>query len=115
MVEKLSSFSKYFFELFAGQKVKSTLEVLCLRPDALWIIIDRVFIFTKKSWRKEPFASKHKFSTDFAFATNAFNVKYVGIFTDAVGKWDLNLLADVHKPFFVNNYFGLGNDSFFDV
>ena len=32
-----------------------------------------------------------------------------------MGKWDLNLLADVHKPFFVNNYFGLGNDSFFDV
>ena len=73
------------------------------------------FIYTKNGWRKEPFSSKHKLSADFAFATNAFNIAYDGIFTDVVGKWDLRLLADVRKPFFVNNYFGLGNDSFFDL
>ncbi|MFY0653541.1 MAG: BamA/TamA family outer membrane protein [Cyclobacteriaceae bacterium] len=73
------------------------------------------FILTKHGWRKTPFAAKHKFSADYAFATNAFNIKYDATFTDVVGKWDLGLLADVRKPFFVDNYFGMGNNSFFDV
>ena len=73
------------------------------------------FIFTKQGWRKKPFASNHKFSADIALATNAFNVKYDGTFTDVVGGWDLGLLADVRKPLFVNNYFGIGNESVYDV
>jgi len=79
------------------------------------IFIGGGFMFTKQGWRKQPFASKHKFSANFAFATNAFNIKYDGVFTDAVGKWDLGLITDVRKPFFVNNFFGIGNNSIYDV
>lgn len=73
------------------------------------------FMFTKQGWRKKPFASKHKFTANYAFATNAFNIKYDGLFTDVLGHWDLGLLTDVRRPFFVNNFFGIGNNSFFDV
>ena len=69
------------------------------------------FIYTKNGWRKNPYASKHRLSGDFAFATNAFNIKYNGEFTDVIGSWDLNLVADISNPFSVNNFFGLGNSS----
>ncbi len=79
------------------------------------IFIGGGFIFTKQGWRKSPFAARHIFRANFAFATHSFNIKYDGLFTDAIGRWDLGLLADVRKPFFVNNFFGIGNNSFYDV
>ncbi len=72
-------------------------------------------MYVDNSWRKTPLASKHTITGNLAFSTNAFNVKYVGEFTDVLGKWDLGLLANIKKPFSVENAFGLGNESIFDT
>lgn len=71
------------------------------------------FAYTKHGWRKEPFAAQHTFTAIGAFATGSFQFKYGGDYTDVLGKWDLNTSALWQEPFFVHNYFGLGNESQF--
>ena len=71
------------------------------------------FAYTKHGWRKEPFAAKHTFTAITAFATNSFQFKYTGDYTDVLGKWDLNTSALWQEPFFVHNFFGVGNETQF--
>lgn len=71
------------------------------------------FAYTKHGWRKEPFAAQHTFSAIGAFATGSFQFKYDGDYTDALGKWDLNTSALWQEPFFVHNFFGVGNETQF--
>ncbi len=72
------------------------------------------FIYTKEGWRKDPFAQKHQLSGNVALATGAVNLNYSGIFTDAVGSWDLLADLSLQQPFSVSNFFGFGNESAFD-
>lgn len=71
------------------------------------------FLYTKHGWRKTPFAAKHSFTGMHAVATNSFSFKYNSTFTDVFGKWDINPDVVVQKPFFVNNFFGVGNETKF--
>lgn len=72
-------------------------------------------MFLDNEWRKKPVASKHSLTGNMAFATQAFNIKYIGEFTEVLGKWNVGVLADIKRPFSVNNFFGLGNESIFDI
>ncbi|MEL7145391.1 MAG: metallophosphoesterase [Bacteroidota bacterium] len=72
------------------------------------------FLYTKNHWRKPTFAAQHRFLMNAAFATGSYSFNYRGTFNDVVGKWGLRLDAESQAPFFVNNYFGLGNDTSFD-
>ncbi len=65
----------------------------------------------KDGFRKEPFASQQTFSGSYALATSSYNIGYKGQFTDALGKADFILEADIKAPNFVNNFFGLGNET----
>lgn len=71
------------------------------------------FVYTKHGWRKEPFAAMHKFTAIGAFETGSFQFDYSGDYTDVMGKWDLNTSVLWQEPFFVNNYFGIGNKTEF--
>ncbi len=71
------------------------------------------FIYTKHAWRKIPYASKHTFLGNFSADTEAFNFKYSGSFTDVIWKWSFNPTVVVQRPFFVNNFFGVGNQTKF--
>lgn len=71
------------------------------------------FAYTKHGWRKEPFAARHTFSAIGAFATGSFQFKYTGDYTDVIAKWDLYTSALWQEPFFVHNFFGLGNETQF--
>ncbi len=68
---------------------------------------------TTHGFRKEPFKTNQKFSTLFAPVRQAFQVNYKGEFTQAIFKQDLVLKADYVSPT-LNNFFGAGNESFFD-
>lgn len=72
------------------------------------------FQFTKKAWRKDPFAHKHSLKGNVALETGAFHLYYKGTFTDVVGKWDLGADLAFQRPYGVSNYFGMGNESAFD-
>ncbi|UCH13661.1 MAG: BamA/TamA family outer membrane protein, partial [Bacteroidales bacterium] len=62
-------------------------------------------------FKKFPFAASHKLNANYAFATNAYNFKYDGIFTSAFFGLDLNLHLEYRSPTYTQNYFGLGNNS----
>lgn len=72
-------------------------------------------LYTFQRWRKEPFASQHSLRGNFAVATGAFNLYYTGTFTDVIGKWDLNADLALQRPFGVDNFFGIGNETVFDM
>ncbi|MEP4091678.1 BamA/TamA family outer membrane protein [Reichenbachiella sp.] len=71
-------------------------------------------LITKHGWRKDPYKAQHTILANIALATAAFNVKYTGNFTEAIGKWHLGIGVDIRNPK-VNNFFGLGNESIYDV
>ncbi|MEM9338616.1 MAG: metallophosphoesterase, partial [Bacteroidota bacterium] len=73
------------------------------------------FTYTKNAWRKYPYASKHTLTANTALATDSYNFSYKGSFTDVIGKWDIEPSLTVQEPFFVNNFFGLGNETVFDM
>lgn len=83
-----------------------------LNPDD-GLFLGAGFLYTKNGWRKEPFAAKHSFTAITAFATNSFQFNYSGDYTDVLGAWDLNTKVLWQEPFFVNNFFGVGNETEF--
>ncbi|SNS91842.1 Calcineurin-like phosphoesterase [Ekhidna lutea] len=83
-----------------------------LNPDD-GIFLGGGFSYTKHGWRKEPFAAKHSFKAIGAFETGSYQFDYTGDYTDVLGKWDLNTSLLWQEPFFVNNFFGISNESEF--
>ena len=71
-------------------------------------------LFVKNSFRKEPFAQRHLFLASVAPETSSYNFHYQGRLTQFAGDWDLHLNADVKAPNYVNNFFGMGNESVFN-
>jgi hypothetical protein len=78
------------------------------------VFIGTGFAATIHGFRKKPYKSHHFFQGLYAIKTQSFNIRYEGRFPHFVGKWDLELDADVKSPNYVNNFFGWGNESVFD-
>ncbi|HEY5689897.1 MAG TPA: BamA/TamA family outer membrane protein [Cyclobacteriaceae bacterium] len=72
------------------------------------------FFATTHGFRKDPFKTRHLFLGSYAINTSSFNFKYNGKFTAVIKKWNAEMDLDVKSPNFVNNFFGLGNESVFD-
>jgi hypothetical protein len=72
------------------------------------------FYYQKEGFRKLPFKSRHILLASIAPRTSSFDLLYRGDFTDVIGKWGLEVNADLKVPNYVNNFFGLGNESVFD-
>jgi hypothetical protein len=66
-------------------------------------------IITRHGFRRFPFASQHRFVANIAAKTQAFNVRYSGTWTNAIGPWSLVLDANILTPNNIRNYYGLGN------
>ena len=65
-------------------------------------------------FRKSPYATRHKILANYAFATSSYNFSYDLNVIDALGKLDFSLTAEANAPNFVNNFFGLGNETDYD-
>lgn len=72
-------------------------------------------LFVKNGFRKSPFGQRHLFLASIAPETQSYNFRYQGKFTELFGKWNLELDADVKAPNYVNNFFGMGNESVFNT
>ncbi len=68
------------------------------------------FNITTQGFRKEPFASNHRFSSLFAINRGAFQGKYEGVFNRVIGKNDVIVTGTVVSPT-LNNFFGFGNET----
>lgn len=71
-------------------------------------------LFQQHGFRKSPFKQRHILLASVAPLTNSYNILYRADFTAAIGKWDWSVNADIKSPNFVNNFFGLGNETKFD-
>lgn len=78
------------------------------------IFIGAGFYYQTEGFRKTPFKSRHLATFSYAPRTSSYNLLYRGDFTDVIGKWGLEINADVKAPNYVNNFFGMGNETIFD-
>ena len=53
----------------------------------------------------------HRFIGNYAYETNAFNIRYTGLVSSVIRSLDLVIDADVSAPNVVGNFYGLGNDT----
>jgi len=72
------------------------------------------FLFIKHGFRKYPFGQRHIALASAAPRTGSYNFQYQGKFTRFAGAWDLEIDADLKSPNYVNNFFGMGNESVFN-
>jgi hypothetical protein len=71
------------------------------------------FLYQTEGFRKNPYKTRHIFVASVAPRTNSYNILYRGDFTDVIGRWGIALDADLKAPNYVNNFFGLGNETVF--
>jgi hypothetical protein len=69
------------------------------------------FMLTTYGFQKSPYASHHGFAARYATATNAFELKYDGMFTSVIRRTDLLLHLTWRDPMYAQNYFGMGNET----
>ncbi|HYG18596.1 MAG TPA: BamA/TamA family outer membrane protein, partial [Ohtaekwangia sp.] len=72
------------------------------------------FLWITHGFRKQPYKSQHLFLASYAPLTSSYNFKYDGRFTQVFGNWGIELDFDSKAPNYVNNFFGLGNETVFD-
>ncbi|MEQ8424519.1 MAG: BamA/TamA family outer membrane protein, partial [Cyclobacteriaceae bacterium] len=72
------------------------------------------FFATTYGFRKDPYKSQHLFLGSYAINTSSFNFQYTGKYTGIIGHWNGEIDVNAKSPNFVNNFFGLGNESRFD-
>jgi hypothetical protein len=86
-----------------------------LKPGISYSNEDRLFIgldyrIQKQKWRKDPFAYQHDIFLNYSITQQAISAKYKGVFNEAVGKWNLGLLADYDQNRDMH-FSGIGNNS----
>lgn len=64
------------------------------------------------AWRKLPFAYKQNVEARYSLSQQAFRFLYNGVFTQALGKWNVVLNADYDAVKW-KNFYGLGNETKF--
>ena len=107
--DKDPDINKYDMEEFDFD-VRLPLPSLNFNPDD-GLFLGAGLMWRKDGFRKDPYASSQSFTANYALATSSYNIAYSGTFTDVFGKADFKFDADIKAPNFVNNFFGLGNES----
>jgi surface antigen Omp85-like protein/calcineurin-like phosphoesterase family protein len=68
-------------------------------------------LFTKYNFKKNPYSSTHLLEASYSFATKGLGLEYEGNYVEAIGNANLLLEGEIRGPRFVENFFGLGNES----
>ena len=66
---------------------------------------------TTYGFKKEPYATRHNFLLNYAFATSGVEFGYEGEFVGVLGNWDLLLGGLLRTPLYSINFYGFGNDT----
>ncbi len=62
------------------------------------------------SFRKDPYSTYQKITSQYSFKTSAYQVKYNGEFNQLLGKFDLVANGELYNTV-LNNFYGLGNET----
>jgi hypothetical protein len=83
------------------------------RDDGLYLGFSLKFI--NHGFRKDPYKNMHQFSFQYAFSTQAFNVRYYSEYIGVLGRTgDLLTDIDIKAPNNTTNFFGYGDGSIYD-
>jgi hypothetical protein len=66
---------------------------------------------TTHGFRKDPYKCKHRLLANIAPKSANYSVYYRGIFTDIIGKWDLDFQTLIATPSFSTFFYGFGNNT----
>ncbi|PTX63959.1 calcineurin-like phosphoesterase family protein [Kordia periserrulae] len=66
---------------------------------------------TDFGFERNPFTSRHTIRAEYFFATNGFDLGYLGEFSNIIGRWNLLLGVDFNSPNYAINFFGFGNNT----
>ncbi|MCB0628330.1 MAG: BamA/TamA family outer membrane protein [Saprospiraceae bacterium] len=64
-----------------------------------------------QGFRKDPYKAKHTLMGSYAFGTGAHSFHYTGDYIERIGKWDITADVGYRTSSYVDNFFGLGNNS----
>ncbi|MCK5701773.1 MAG: hypothetical protein KAI29_11490, partial [Cyclobacteriaceae bacterium] len=67
-----------------------------------------------QGFRKFPFKSRHMIKADIAPKSQSYDLSYTGTFTQAVGKWDFVINANIFAPSYTDYFYGFGNETKID-
>ncbi len=70
--------------------------------------------YQAEGFRGIPFRERHFVLFNAASATASYEISYHGTFNNVFGDWGLETFGNYKFPGYVNNFFGLGNESVFD-
>jgi hypothetical protein len=78
------------------------------------LIIGLGVLFKTHGFRKYPFKEKHALYIELAPKSKSYDFSYKGTFSQAIGKWDFVINADISTPSHTDYFYGYGNESIFD-
>ena len=78
------------------------------------VFIGAGFRYTTRGFHKLPYKTLQELTVDHSLWTKAWNFKYAFEATEAIGKLDFVLHADVRSPDNTVNFFGFGNETFYN-
>lgn len=67
--------------------------------------------YTVNNFNQHPYSQKHAFKANYLFATDGYDISYVGLFPQSLGKWNFEIESRFTSPNFTINYFGYGNET----
>lgn len=88
--------------------------IIAYNPDG-GFVLGASFLTTAYGFKKEPFASQHRFSGIYAFGNQSFELNYQGDYLNTFGKYDFYLDGTFKNDSYSSNYFGFGNGSIANV
>jgi len=65
----------------------------------------------RHGFRKSPYANYQRIVANVAVLNLSFNLRYTGDFNNVIGRWGVNIEANLLAPNGTTNFFGLGNDT----
>lgn len=78
------------------------------------LILGVGYLIEKQGFRKEPFASRHRFMAHYLTGRHSFMFDYLGEFKKAIAKQDLVLQLNALGPMNQSNFFGYGNETIYE-
>ncbi len=86
-----------------------------IKPTFFYSDEDRFFVglgygWEHHKWKKLPFAFKQYLGVNYSLSQQAFSITYKGLFPNAIGKFNLSLLANYDAVRWTN-FYGLGNET----
>ena len=99
----------YHYRWFQYNYLSPLVSLAYNRDDGLFL--GGGFVYRTQGFGKVPFATEHRLLARYALATSAYDFRYEGTFTDAVGPLDLLVNLEVREPNYVSNFFGIGNET----